>query len=150
MNSMNSMNCIQAINTGQVGDLNILEKVQRRCTKMINGFKNLPYEDRLKRLHFYPMHYRSIRRDLILTFNLFQSNQILDYFSLPLVNQLRGHSRKLYKERPNTTLRLRTFSYRVVNIWNKLPDNVVNAPSVEAFKSRLDKVLPSLLGLEAV
>ena len=32
-----------------------------------------------------------------------------------------------------------TFSNRVVNTWNNLPDVVVNAPTVNSFKSRLNK-----------
>ena len=50
----------------------------------------------------------------------------------------RGHTRKLIKPRCNSTLRLHCFSHRVVNPWNSLPENVVSAPSVNAFKSRLD------------
>ena len=39
-------------------------------------------------------------------------------------------------------LQIRTnfFAVRVVNTWNELPEEVVNAPSVNAFKSRLDKL----------
>jgi len=32
------------------------------------------------------------------------------------------------------------FSARVVNIWNDLPNSVVNASTVNAFKARVDKV----------
>jgi len=32
------------------------------------------------------------------------------------------------------------FSARIVNIWNSLPNSVVEACSVNAFKARLDKV----------
>ena len=30
------------------------------------------------------------------------------------------------------------FSYRIVTDWNKLPDAVVSAPTITAFKNRLD------------
>ena len=49
----------------------------------------------------------------------------------------RGHNYKLKKKRYSTTLRLKFFSMRVVNAWNSLP-HVVNAASINAFKSRLD------------
>jgi len=52
---------------------------------------------------------------------------------------LRGHSLKLYKPRCHTTLRQNFFSIRVINEWNKLPQSVIEAPSVNAFKNRLDK-----------
>ena len=51
----------------------------------------------------------------------------------------RGHNYKLKKKRCSTTRRLKFFSMRVVNAWNSLPVglHVVNAVSVNAFKSRL-------------
>ena len=33
----------------------------------------------------------------------------------------------------------RIFSVRIVNIWNSLPNSVVDACTVNAFKARLDK-----------
>ena len=50
----------------------------------------------------------------------------------------RGHNYKLKKKRCSTTRRLKFFSMRVVNDWNSLPGHVVNAVSINAFKSRLD------------
>ena len=51
----------------------------------------------------------------------------------------RGNSMKLAKTRPRLNIRGNYFSTRVVNLWNSLPDSVVAAPSVDAFKGRLDK-----------
>ena len=52
---------------------------------------------------------------------------------------LRGHSLKIRKDRPNLDTRKHFFRERVVNTWNKLPQHVVDAPSVNCFKNRLDK-----------
>jgi hypothetical protein len=41
----------------------------------------------------------------------------------------RGHAFKLTKPR-------KTFPHRAIEEWNKLPDEVVQAPSVNAFKGR--------------
>ena len=50
----------------------------------------------------------------------------------------RGHYYKLTKKRCSTTRRLKFFSMRVVNARNSIPVHVVNAVSVNSFKSRLD------------
>jgi len=50
----------------------------------------------------------------------------------------KGHDFKLMKRRCHSQLRANFFSFRVVNLWNRLPSDVVSAPSVNAFKSRLD------------
>ncbi len=37
---------------------------------------------------------------------------------------------------------------RVVEHWNRLPREVVDAPSLETFKARLDRALSNLIWLE--
>ena len=40
---------------------------------------------------------------------------------------------------------MKFFIQRVVTHWNRLPKEVVDAPSLDAFKSRLDVALSSLV-----
>ena len=42
-------------------------------------------------------------------------------------------------------IRRKFFTQRVVKHWNRLPKDVVDAPSLEAFKARLDVALGSLV-----
>ena len=42
-------------------------------------------------------------------------------------------------------IRRKFFTQQVVTHWNKLPKEVVNAPSLEAFKARLNVSLGSLV-----
>jgi len=42
-------------------------------------------------------------------------------------------------------IRGKFFAVRVVRCWNRLPRLVVDAPSLEAFKARLDGALGSLV-----
>jgi len=51
----------------------------------------------------------------------------------------RGNSYKLLNQRFHYDIRKYSFTPRVVNIWNSLPDAVVNADSIDIFKSKLDK-----------
>jgi len=52
---------------------------------------------------------------------------------------LRGHDYKLMKRHCRSHARLSFFSFRVVTLWNNLPNDVVSAPSLNSFKGRLDK-----------
>ena len=48
-------------------DMNLLENVQHRATRMIPGFRNLSYEERLRRLDLSTLTYRRFRGDAIET-----------------------------------------------------------------------------------
>ena len=52
----------------------------------------------------------------------------------------RGNQLKLSKLPQRTQLRAKFFGLRVVNVWNALPDDVVMAPNINAFKIRLNKL----------
>ena len=110
---------------------------------MVKGLKKLPYEIRLQRLGIYTLERRRLHGDLIETFKIFTGKERIDYkkfFELAdATSWLRVHSLKLYKPRCHTRLRQNFFSVRVINEWNKLPQSVIEAPSVNAFKNRLDK-----------
>jgi hypothetical protein len=60
-----------------------------------------------------------------------------DMFSLA-TNQTRGHSLKLSKKRCNSTQRLHSFSFRIVDQWNSLPQETFSARTVNSFKSHLN------------
>ena len=121
-------------------DIDAIERVQRRATKTVPGLATLPYPERLRVLKLPSLIYRRARGDMIETYK-YQHNvyDIDNEWLTPETSTVtRGHTRKLIKPRCNSTLRLHCFSHRVVNPWNSLPENVVSAPSVNAFKSRLD------------
>ena len=59
-------------------------------------------------------------------------------FKLVSDSNTRGHSKKLVKNRSRLVVRINFFTKGVVSVWNNLPEAVVNAPSVNAFKNRLD------------
>ena len=57
----------------------------------------------------------------------------------------RGNGFKLRQGRFRLDFRRRFFTQRVVTHWNRLSKEVVDAPSLEAFKARLDVALGSLV-----
>ena len=56
---------------------------------------------------------------------------------------LRGHDLILQKRHARLDIRKYSFTNRVVNIQNKLPNAAVNAPSVNSFKTEVDVFLAS-------
>ena len=53
---------------------------------------------------------------------------------------LRGHSTKVCKPRFNTDIRKYFFSNGVINRWNSLNQDTGNAPSLNCFKNRQNKI----------
>ena len=58
---------------------------------------------------------------------------------------MRGNGYKLEEGRLRLDIRKKFFTVRVVRHWSRLPSEVVDAPSLEAFKARLDGVVSYLV-----
>ena len=121
-------------------DQRLVERVQRRATRMVANIRHKPYEDRLRSLQLPSLYYRRRRGDMIHAFQLFHGGvdaSPADFFTLA-DGPTRGHPFKVLKPAAETRARRFSFAVRTVNDWNSLPASVVSAPSVSAFKARLD------------
>ena len=128
------------------GVINMIENVQRRATKQVPGLRDLPYMERLKLLNLPTLKYRRYRGDMITTYKLahkmFDSLASKDILCFE-TNQryhLRRHCLTIKKSTFNKDVRKNSFRNRVANQWNALPESIVTAPSINAFKNRLDKI----------
>jgi hypothetical protein len=131
-------------------DIAIIEKVQRRATKLFRPVKDLPYDDRLRALGLQTLRTRRFRSDLILLYKLCHGTVDLPVerlFQWAPDQRLRGHSLKLRARfTPRVNSVRYSFAYRVVDAWNALPESVVQAPNLAKFKKGLHDsvILPEL------
>ena len=124
-------------------DIQKLEGVQRRATKLLKGIESLDYEERLKHLHLYSIEDRLRRGDMILMYRIMTDDINIDktqLFVLKECSKTRGHHLKVHMG-PSCKLDIRHKSYtqRVIEPWNTLPEYVVCSSNVDAFKQNYDK-----------
>ena len=122
-------------------DINKLERVQRRATRLLPHIRQLEYQDRLKILNLPSLVYRRIRGDMIEVYKFCHDLYAVDCGILEMADGsiTRGHNYKLSRSTCRSRARHDYFSQRIVEHWNRLPSDVVNAPSVNSFKGRLDR-----------
>ena len=60
-------------------------------------------------------------------------------FTPPKTSATRGHKQRVFKTHATKNVRRNSFSQRVVNDWNGLPNHVVYAPTLNTFKQQLDE-----------
>jgi len=135
--------CIQFWAPQLKKDEELLERVQRRAMRMMRGLEDLSSEERLMELGLFSLKKRRLRGDLINTYKYLKGGCQEDEDRLFSVVPSNGHEPKRRKFQLN--MRQNFFTLRVMEHRNRLPREVVESPSLEIFKTRLDKVLCSLL-----
>ncbi|KAK4807145.1 hypothetical protein QYF61_018486 [Mycteria americana] len=126
--------CVQLWSPQHKKDMDLLER-------------HLSYEDRLRELGLFSLEKRRLWGDLIAAFQYFKGAHRKEgdrHFSKACSDRTRGNGFKLREGRFRVDLRKKFFTVRVVRHWNRLPGEVVEAPSLETFKVRLDGALSNL------
>ena len=117
-----------------------LEKVQNRFTRLIPNSSNMSHEQRNQCLRISDHQTRRNRGDMVLTWKILNTpdHPCKDILELDSVNRTRSHELKLKKYLATNDIRKHSFPHRVVNQWNSLQSDIVTAPSKNSFKSRFD------------
>ncbi|KFQ63554.1 hypothetical protein N334_13604, partial [Pelecanus crispus] len=140
--------CVQLWGPQHKKDMDLLEQLQRRATKMIRGMEHLSWEERLSELGLFSLEKRRLRGDLIVAFQYIKEAYEKDgdkVFSRACCNRTRCNGFILKEGMFRLDIRKKCFTMRVVKHWNSLPREVVDAPSMEIFKVRLDGALSNLI-----
>jgi hypothetical protein len=137
-------------------DIKKIEKVQKTATKMVPQLKHLPYEERLRIIGITSLEERRTRGDLIQMFKIHNRINKVELSSLNTCcknnyAQICGPAEAVVKRRPSVrivkefikkcTVRETFFTNRLAEMWNNLPDNIVEAKTVNGFKARYDNLI---------
>jgi len=122
---------------------------------MIRGLEHLSCEKRLRERGLCSLQKRRLQGDLIVAFQYLNGaykqegerlfTRVYSTLVLYKGTWTRGKGCQLRQGRFRLDIRKKFFTQRVVTHWNRLPKEVVDTPSLEAFQARLDVALGSLV-----
>ena len=58
---------------------------------------------------------------------------------IDIANTARGHNKKIFRQQWRKNIRGKFFTVRTAETWNTLPEEIIDAPSTDTFKARIDK-----------
>ena len=122
-------------------DIDLIESIQRSFTRRIPGLSEYSYTERLRMCSLESLEIRRIKEDIFLTYKIIHNLVDLpfsNFFEFVETERTRGHAFRLYPVRRRTDLALCSYSGRVINVWNSLPDPVAGARCLSALKCLLE------------
>ena len=123
-------------------DIDLIESVQKRFTKRLYGLNGLQYSDRLKTIFTETLEQRRLKADLYMYYKI-----IVELVDLPVDEFFffkhtitRNNGAYIYKNSFRYNAERYYFKNRSIAAWNSLATNVVNAKSLNDFKTLLDSL----------
>ena len=116
---------------------------------MVPNLKKLSYKERLNSSGLCSLEERRNRADLLEVFKMYKGWSKTSFDSMFTLNTgvaTKGQSAKILKSRCRLDLRRYFFSESVVNRWNSLDQQVIDATTLSAFKAGLDRTRRTSMG----
>ena len=120
----------------------LIENVQRRATRLVQGLQTLSYNERLKKLDLPSLEYRRRRGTMIemfkISYNRYDPKATKGMFELNN-RDTRTNDKKVITKKANFELRKYFFTIRSATDWNMLPGEVIDSKTLNAFKNNREK-----------
>ncbi|KAK4832269.1 hypothetical protein QYF61_021668 [Mycteria americana] len=128
-------------------DMDLLDQVQKEGMKTIRGLEHLSCEERLREMGLFSLEKRKLWGDLVAAFQYLKGAYEKDgeTSTQACSDRTKANGFKLKEGRFKSHIRKKFFTMRVVRDWNRFLREIVDAPSLEVFKVRLDGALSNLI-----